>query len=62
METSGDWSIYDVSELGKQYEADSLRVATENVELSVENTRLRELLNGEGWSDEEIAAIVNSPA
>lgn len=44
METSGAWSIHDVSERGKAEEAKSLEVAMENVHLSVEAKRLREAL------------------
>jgi hypothetical protein len=41
METSGAWSIHDVSERGKAEEELSLRVATENAELSAEAAQLR---------------------
>lgn len=40
-QTSGDWTIHDVSEYGKAEEARSLEVATRNVELELENSRLR---------------------
>lgn len=53
METSGDWSIHDVSERGKAEEERSLEVATRNVELEIEIERLRPKDDGEpidvGW-------------
>ena len=44
MQTSGAWSIHDVSEHGKTEEAKSLEVASQNVWLEVENERLRAAL------------------
>lgn len=44
METSGAWSIHDVSERGKAEEAKALEVATRNVDLEVEVAKLREVL------------------
>lgn len=44
METSGAWSIHDVSEKGKVDEARELEVATKNVTLEVENLKLRGVL------------------
>lgn len=44
MQTSGDWSICDVSEYGKQQEAKTLEVATENVDLKVALKKCRDFL------------------
>lgn len=44
METSGAWSIHDVSEKGKADDAKSLEVATRNVYLEIENEKLRSAL------------------
>lgn len=41
MQTSGAWSIHDVSERAKQLEEDDFKRATRNVELEIENDRLR---------------------
>lgn len=41
MQTSGEWSIHDVSERGKEEEARSLEVATRNVELEVAVAKLQ---------------------
>lgn len=41
MQTSGDWSIHDVSEQGKAEGAKSLEVATENVYLSIAVEKLQ---------------------
>lgn len=45
MKTSGKWSIHDVSEKGKADEAKALRVANENVELSLANRKLTTALH-----------------
>lgn len=52
METSGDWSIHDVSEQGKAEEARSLEVATRNAELEAErDALLSERLDALAWMD-----------
>lgn len=45
METSGEWSIFDVSEAGKAADAKCLEVAMRNVELEQENKRLHALIH-----------------
>lgn len=44
MQTSGAWSLHDTSQLGQARDAKELEVATRNVELEVENSRLREMI------------------
>lgn len=44
-QTSGDWTIHDVSELGKAEEARTLEVVNRNVDLEVENQRLQGILD-----------------
>lgn len=44
MQTSGQWSIHDVSQLAEREQERTLEVINQNVELEAENTRLRELL------------------
>lgn len=41
METSGDWSIHDISELGKREQEKTMEVISQNVDLTVENERLK---------------------
>lgn len=40
-QTSGDWTIHDVSELGKREQEKTAEVIVENMELSIENQKLR---------------------
>lgn len=44
METSGDWSIHDVSEHGKAEARRALEVANESVDVSIDNANLRKAL------------------
>jgi len=72
-QTSGDWTIHDVSEYGKAEEARSLEVATRNVELELQVERLTGQVNRlrelgthpsemSGWDDpgcpDDVAAVI----
>lgn len=54
METSGPWSIHDVSERGKAEEAKSLEVATRNVELEM---ALKPFAKGHLYAEEELSHL-----
>lgn len=45
METSGDWSIHDVSELGKREQEKTMAVISENVDLTTQLAQAREELH-----------------
>ena len=51
MRTSGDWSIHNISEHGKQADAKSLEVANANIELGFAIRKLRKLVERacDGW-------------